>query len=101
MYYLEEEKRGFYPEEDHAVIGRYEIELQPNEEKDIEIVCSLEENIDEIKVKDVIDKEIVRINEIMLDSGYIDLKSKTEVPEIPAQWTQKSAMREPVFPLPA
>lgn len=78
MYYLEEEKRGFYPEEDHAVIGRYEIELQPNEEKDIEIVCSLEENIDEIKVKDVIDKEIVRINEIMLDSGYIDLKSKTE-----------------------
>ena len=78
MYYLEEEKRGFYPEEDHCVIGRYEIELQPNEEKDIEIICSLEENIDEIKVKDVIDKEIIRINEIMLDSGFINLKSKIE-----------------------
>ena len=49
MYYLEEEKRGFTPEEDHAVTGRYEIELEPNEEKDVEIICSLEENIEEIK----------------------------------------------------
>ncbi len=78
MYYIEEEKRGFYPEEDHAVVGRYEIELEPKEEKEVEIICSLEENIEEIKVKDVINNEIIRINEIMLESGLIDLKSKTQ-----------------------
>ena len=27
MFYIEEEKRGFFPEENHAVCGRYEIEL--------------------------------------------------------------------------
>ena len=27
MFYIEEEKRGFYPEEDHSVPGRYEIEI--------------------------------------------------------------------------
>lgn len=74
MYYLEEEKRGFPPEEDHAVTGRYEIELAPNEEKDVEIICSLEENIEETKVKDVINNEIIRINELMLNSGLIDVK---------------------------
>ncbi len=78
MYYIEEEKRGFYPEEDHCVIGRYEVDLKPNEEKEVEIICSLEDNIDEIKVKDVISDEIVRINEIMLESGLIDIKSKMQ-----------------------
>lgn len=78
MYYLEEEKRGFTPEEDHAVTGRYEIELEPNEEKDVEIICSLEENIEEIKVKDVINNEIVRINELMLNSGLIELEDNQD-----------------------
>lgn len=78
MYYIEEEKRGFYPEEDHLVAGRYEIELQPNEEKEVEIICSLEENIEDIKVKDVIDNEIIRINGIMSNSGLINLKSKEQ-----------------------
>lgn len=78
MYYLEEEKRGFVPEEDHAVTGRYEIELEPNEEKDIEIICSLEENIEEIKVEDVINNEIIRINEIMINSGLTDVKDNQD-----------------------
>ena len=78
MYYLEEEKRGFTPEEDHAVTGRYEIELEPNEEKDVEIICSLEENIEEIKVKDVINNEIVRINELMINSGLIELEDNQD-----------------------
>ena len=78
MYYLEEEKRGFTPEEDHAVTGRYEIELEPNEEKYVEIICSLEENIEEIKVKDVINNEIVRINELMLNSGLIELEDNQD-----------------------
>ena len=45
MFYIEEEKRGFYPEENHSVIGRYEIELEPKTEKEIQIVCSLNENM--------------------------------------------------------
>lgn len=33
MYYLEEEKRGFFPEENLAVPGRYEIEIEENSRK--------------------------------------------------------------------
>ena len=54
MYYLEEEKRGFYPEEDLVVPGRYEIEIKANEEKEFTIICSLEENIEEIDGKKII-----------------------------------------------
>ena len=48
MFYIEEEKRGFYPEENHSVPGVYEVELKANEEKELSFVCSLEENIEEI-----------------------------------------------------
>ena len=41
MFYIEEEKRGFYPEENHVVPGVYEIEIEPNEEKELSFVCSL------------------------------------------------------------
>lgn len=78
MYYIEEEKRGFISEENHAVIGRYEIELEPNEEKEISIVCSLEENIDEIDAKKVISNEVVRLNELIVNSELIDEKSKKD-----------------------
>lgn len=81
MYYVEEEKRGFYPEEDHVVTGTYEIELKPEEEREISIVCSLEENIDEIEVKDLINEEIIRINELVLDSGFINVKTQKETEE--------------------
>ena len=54
MFYVEEQKRGFYPEENHVVVGRFEIDLKPNEEKEISFVCSLEENIDELDVNKVI-----------------------------------------------
>lgn len=33
MYYVEEEKRGFFPEENHGVPGRYEIEIDANSRK--------------------------------------------------------------------
>ncbi len=71
MFYIEEEKRGFFPEEDHAVCGRYEIDLQPNEEKEISIICSLEENIEEIDINKVITHEVSRINKIIQQSGLI------------------------------
>lgn len=78
MFYIEEEKRGFTASEDHVVCGRYEIQLKSNEEKEIYLICSLEENIEEINVKKVIDDEIIRINEIKLDSGLIDLNKKDQ-----------------------
>ena len=81
MYYIEEEKRGFYPEENLAVTGVYEIELLPNEEKDIYFVCSLENNIEGIEVKKVIDNEIIRINSQIINSNLIDIKKETQSEE--------------------
>lgn len=79
MYYIEEEKRGFYPEEDLIVTGRYEIDLLPNEEKELCFICSLENNIEEIDVKKVIDNEIIRINKLIIDSELINLKKEPEL----------------------
>ena len=38
MYYLKEEERGFYPQENLAVPGRFEIEIEPGEIKEITFV---------------------------------------------------------------
>ena len=79
MFYVEEEKRGFYPEENHAVPGVYEIEIKANEEKEISFVCSLQENIEEIDVKEIMEKEIARIDEEIEKTGLISEKeSKTK-----------------------
>ena len=81
MFYIEEEKRGFIAEENHAVPGRYEVDIKAREEKEISFVCSLEENIDEIDVKNLIEKEEKRINEIYKNSGLVKEKlasKKTE-----------------------
>ena len=74
MYYIEEEKRGFFPEENLVVPGRFEIDIPKNFQKEIEFICSLEENIDEISVKKVINKEIIRINELMYKTDLLDKK---------------------------
>ena len=74
MFYIEEEKRGFYPEENHCVPGVYEVEIPAKQEKEISFVCSLEENIEQINVKDLINKEIVRLGEIFNKSLLIDNK---------------------------
>ena len=62
MFYIEEEKRGFCGEENHVVPGRYEIDIKANEEKEISFVCALEENIEQIELKDLIRKEEIRLN---------------------------------------
>ena len=72
MFYIEEQKRGFYPEENHSVPGRYEINIKANEEKEISFVFSLEENIEQINVKDLINKEITRLGELFNQSLLID-----------------------------
>ncbi len=72
MFYIEEEKRGFYPEENHLVPGVYEVEIEPREEKEISFVCSLEENIEQIDVKQLINNEIIRLGELFNQSLLID-----------------------------
>lgn len=76
MFYIEEEKRGFYPEENHCVPGIYEIEIPAKQEKEISFICSLEENIEQINVKDLINKEIIRLGEIFNQSLLIDNKNE-------------------------
>lgn len=72
MFYIEEEKRGFYPKENHSVTGVYEIDLKPNEEKSISFVCGLEENIEEIDVREIIEEETRRIEKVIKDSELIE-----------------------------
>lgn len=81
MFYIEEEKRGFFPEENHIVSGVFEVEIEPNEEKDIAFICSMEENIDEIDAKTLISNEIIRINNVYNDSLLIDngKENKTKI----------------------
>ena len=81
MFYIEEEKRGFPAVENHAVPGRYEIEIKAREEKEISFVCSLEENIDEINVKNLIEKEEKRINKIYENSGLVKERTTTKKQE--------------------
>lgn len=76
MFYIEEEKRGLPSQENHAIPGRYEVTIAPNELKEITFVASLEENIDEIDGKDIISKEIVRISGLLYDSHLEDLTKK-------------------------
>ena len=78
MFYIEEEKRGFSAEENHAIPGRYEIEIKPNENKEITFVTSLESNIEEIDGKKTISKEIVRIAELVYESNLIDKAKENE-----------------------
>ena len=78
MFYIEEEKRGFYPEENHVVPGRYEIDIEPNEEKEISFVCSFEENIEEINVKKMMKKEEKRIEEMISKTKLISLSSRNK-----------------------
>lgn len=90
MFYIEEEKRGFYPEENLVVPGRFEIEIPENSEKEISFICSLEENIDELDVKKVINKEIIRINELMQKTEILD--SKIDIEKETKEETQKREM---------
>ncbi len=79
MFYIEEEKRGFFPEENHIVPGRYEIEINPMEEKEISFIASLEENIDEINTREVIKKEIERIDKLVDNTKLNSLEGQDKL----------------------
>ena len=72
MFYIEEEKRGFYPEEDLFVPGRYEINIAANTTKEFTIVCGLEENIEEIDGTTVLENEKKRLDKIIDASNLVD-----------------------------
>ena len=71
MFYIEEEKRGFEAVENHVVPGRYEISIEPGEEKNISFICSLEENIDNLDAQTIITNEEQRISQTINESGLI------------------------------
>ncbi len=73
MYYIKEEERGFYPEEDLAVPGRFEIPLKAGEENKISFIGSLEENIEEIDGFKVVEDEEKRLKDIEKQAN-LDLK---------------------------
>ena len=77
MFYIEEEKRGFYPEENHCVTGVFQVEIEPNEEKEVSFMCSLEA-INKIHVKELIDSEITRLNKVFDNSLLIDNRSENK-----------------------
>ena len=77
MFYIEEERRGLYPEENLAVPGRFEVEIPENTEREIGFICSLEASIEELNIKKIINKEIIRINELMQQTKILDPKIET------------------------
>lgn len=72
MFYLEEEKRGFIAEENHAIPGIFQIEIEPNEEKDISFICSLESDIENKTAKEIIKNEVERLEKVVKESKLIE-----------------------------
>ncbi len=62
MFYKEEANRGFYPEENHAVPGRYEVLIKSGKEKVITFACSLSSDLEKINGQEIIRNEINRID---------------------------------------
>lgn len=76
MYYLKEDERGFYSEEDLSVPGRYEIDLKPRENKTITFVASLEDNTEQIDSEKVFENEINRLQKIVDETKLLKNKAK-------------------------
>ena len=76
MLYLKEEERGFFPEEDLLVPGRYEITIKPKESKEITFVASLEDNTEQIDANKVFENEINRLTKIVNDTELLKTKSR-------------------------
>ncbi|MBR3132720.1 MAG: glycogen debranching enzyme family protein [Clostridia bacterium] len=76
MFYIQEEKRGFCPEENLVVPGRYDIEIKKGETKEFTFICSLESNIEELDGKKVLKSEKERLDKIIKDSDLLIKKDK-------------------------
>lgn len=71
MFYLEEEKRGFISEENHVVPGVFEVEINPNEQKEISFICSLEDTKPKT-AKEIIEKEIKRLDKVISKTKLLE-----------------------------
>ena len=76
MYYLKEDERGFFPQENLVVPGRYEIHLDAKEKKEITFVASLEDNTEQINANKVFEEEEKRIQKIIDESKLLKGKTK-------------------------
>ena len=74
MFYIEEEKRGFIAEENHAIPGIFQVAINPNEEKEISVICSLEEDIENKTAKQIIEKEVERLEKVISETKLIETK---------------------------
>ena len=81
MYYEREALRGFDAEENHAVPGTFEVEIKPNEDKEIVFFCSLDgeygnslEELQRLSGTKIIENEKKRINEQIKKSELINFK---------------------------
>ena len=97
MFYLEEQKRGFYPKENHSVTGVYEINIAPNETKELHFICGFQENIEEINLKEIIKKETKRVNQIIKKSTLVG--KKTELVEKLIKASDQFIVYRPSFSL--
>ena len=96
MFYIEEQKRGFYPKENHSVVGVYEINLQPNEEKTIFFTCGLESNIENANVENILKNEKNRIQKIIKNA---EVSTKTEFETELIKATDQFVVYRPAFEL--
>ena len=76
MFYIKEEERGFFPEENLSVPGKYEIDIKPKELKEVTFVASLEDNTEEIDSNKVFEDEINRLKQIVANTGLVKEKAR-------------------------
>jgi len=72
MDYAIERERGMPTTEDHYIPGYFDINIEPNEEKYITVIATVEK---ELKLKDgleIINNEIERLDALVKKSGYDD-----------------------------
>ncbi len=81
MYYLKEEERGFFPEENLCVPGRYEIMIEAKKKKEINVVVSLDENLETINPSDVLKQESERVEQIIKATKLVSTKSNLDKKE--------------------
>ena len=79
MHYEREELRGFDSEENHAVPGTFEINIKPNEDKEVVFFCSLDgkygnsiEELQRLSGTKIIENEKKRISEQVKNSGLLN-----------------------------
>ncbi len=84
IYYLKEDERGFMPEENLAVSGRYEVYIPAETTKTITFVGSLEDNVEIIDGEKVIQKETERIEKTIKDAGLLKNKQNKQDKEYDA-----------------